>query len=196
MHIKTDSAVSRFVRYVVLAACACMAVALLASCTPGAQEKDPAQLNREYMSSVNRISNEASEALADFGEAAGKGDLAAMRVAAADAGKKLEKISGLTAPEALADVHSEYQSGAQSLSEALSAYIDVYGRALNLDTEDAKVQAEVESALKEVRVQYENAVKHLALADEKVAEFAGGEDGEDAQGASDAATGDAADAGK
>lgn len=196
MHIKTDSAALRFVRCVALAACACMAVAFLASCAPGAQEKDPAQLNREYMSSVNRISNEASEALADFGEAAGKGDLAAMRVAAADAGKKLEKISDLTAPEALADVHSEYQSGAQSLSEALSSYIDVYGRTLNLDTEDAKAKADVESALKEVRVQYENAVKHLALADEKVAEFAGAEGGEDAQGASDAAAGSAANAGK
>lgn len=193
MRIISDSIVrTRVLRICALAASACLALALLAACGPAEPEKDPAQLNREYMSSVNRIGNEASEALADFGEAAGKSDVAAMRVAAADAAKKLSKISELEAPEALADIHSEYQSGAEDVSAALSAYIDIFARMQSLDMADPSAKASVESSLKDVNAQYESGIKHLSLADEKVAELAGegAQDGKAAEDGADAAKGE------
>lgn len=82
-----------------IAACACAVCALcmlLVSCSGGdAEKKTPAQLNREYMASVNSISTEASDALESFGTAATEGDIAAMRQSASEAAKKLEKISEL-----------------------------------------------------------------------------------------------------
>ncbi len=39
-------------------------------------------MNREYMSSVNSISQEAASALSNFSDAAAKQDVAAMRAAA------------------------------------------------------------------------------------------------------------------
>ena len=57
-------------------------------------------MNREYMSSVNSISQEAASALSNFSDAAAKQDVAAMRVAASNATKALDKIAALEAPDA------------------------------------------------------------------------------------------------
>ena len=115
----------------VLACAACFAASLLASCGTAQQQVDAAQLNREYMSSVNRISNEASEDLATFSQAASQGDLAAMRIAASDASETLGKISDLTAPDALKEVHEEYKAGVTDLSKALEQYVELYSTVAN-----------------------------------------------------------------
>lgn len=182
MHILKNT-----VRIASLACTAVLLAAFLASCgVSGQQQVDAAQQNREYMSSVNRISNEAAEDLAAFSEAASQGDLAAMRIAASDASETLGKISDLTAPEALKEVHEEYKAGVADLGKALSDYIELYASAANGGKADANgsVQGEEEkvdasaldaAALSEVQKTYQSGIDHLSKADSMVAEVAGGQ---------------------
>ena len=175
----------------VLACAACFAASLLASCGTAQQQVDAAQLNREYMSSVNRISNEASEDLATFSQAASQGDLAAMRIAASDASETLGKISNLTAPDALKEVHEEYKAGVSDLSKALEQYVELYSTVANAsnDADDANQDSNEgtaafdEATLAEVQETYQSGIDHLANADSMVAKIAGGDQsGQDAQG--------------
>ena len=176
----------------VLACAACFAASLLASCGTAQQQVDAAQLNREYMSSVNRISNEASEDLATFSQAASQGDLAAMRIAASDASETLGKISDLTAPDALKEVHEEYKAGVSDLSKALEQYVELYSTVANAsngaddadqDSTSEGTAAFDEAALAEVQETYQSGIDHLANADSMVAKIAGGDQsGQDAQG--------------
>lgn len=177
-------------RVLAVACMACLSLMLLSGCAATESKKDDAQLNREYMSSVNRISAEAAESLSGFGEAAAEGDLAAMRLAAADAAKTLEKISDLKAPKPLADVHDEYKEGAADLGEALTEYIDLYGRVQNSggSLSDETVEAE----LAEIGALYESGIKHLSAADEMVAKLAGPTQEEAAQEEGSGAAKDAA----
>ena len=169
----------------VLVCAACFAASLLASCGTAQQQVDAAQLNREYMSSVNRISNEASEDLATFSQAASQGDLAAMRIAAGDASETLGKISDLTAPDALKEVHEEYKAGVVDLSKALDQYIELYSSvATSASGADAAEQGDAtadadaatfdKAALEEVQETYQSGIDHLSKADSMVAQIAGG----------------------
>ena len=192
-------------RIAALACAACLLAALLASCGAAQQQVDAAQQNREYMSSVNRISNEASEDLSTFSQAVSQGDVAAMRIAADDATETLSKISNLTAPDALKEVHEEYKAGVADLSKALDEYIELYAAASNASSgsgDDAQAGADGASAidqaaLKEVQDTYQSGIDHLSRADSLVAQIAGGgQSGQDSQAAqgSQASQGDQADA--
>lgn len=183
----------KIVSRIAVAACtACFAALLLASCGSVQQQTDAAQLNREYMSSVNRISNEASEDLATFSQAASQGDLAAMRIAADDAAETLGKISDLTAPDALKEVHEEYKAGVSDLSTALEQYIELYSSVANgtSSTDSAEQSGESsantefdEAALAQVQETYQSGIDHLSKADSMVAEIAGAnQSGQNTQG--------------
>lgn len=175
-----------------IAACVCAVCALcmlLVSCGGGeVEKKTPAQLNREYMASVNSISTEASDALDSFGTAATEGDIAAMRQSASDAAKKLEKISELQVPEGLSQVHEEYKAGAADLSTALSDYVEAYAALQNSQNPDESALA---GQLEEIQARYNSGIEHLSKADALVAEYAGegdaslqGENAADSQDAS------------
>lgn len=179
----------------VLACAACLFSALLASCGTAQQQVDAAQMNREYMSSVNRISNEAAEDLNTFSQAASQGDLAAMRIAADNAAETLGKISNLTAPDMLKEVHEEYKAGVTDLSKALEQYVELYATVANAsaaansavaqDGQEAESEGAAvfdEAALEEIQETYQSGIDHLSKADSMVAEIAGGDQsGQDAQ---------------
>lgn len=145
---------------------------VLASCSSTTSgEKTPAQLNREYMSSVNSISSEAADALSDFSSAASDQDIAAMRLAAQKAEKAFDKLDDLDVPDVLSDVHKEYKDGASDLNEALSSYIEIYAnvKAAGDDTDTATQAA---AGIDDVKALYESGMKHLSDADDMVASLA------------------------
>ncbi len=164
-------------KIVALACIVCLSAALLVSCSSTDQDQESAaSLNREYMSSVNRISNEAADELASFSEAASQGDLAAMRIAAANASETLAKISSLTAPDDLLEVHEEYQAGVAELSAALEDYVELYASVMNSsdgsdDASDGLVAIDAE-ALAEIQERYQSGIDHLSAADSMVAQIA------------------------
>lgn len=180
------------VRIVALACVAGILAALMTSCIPsGQQQVDAAQQNREYMSNVNRISNEAAEDLATFSQAASQGDLAAMRIAASEASETLGKISDLTAPDALKEVHEEYKAGVADLGKALSEYIELYAAASNgtkgetgdgaQDSGALDSSALDQAAIDAVQETYQSGIDHLSKADSMVAQISGGQS-DDSQG--------------
>lgn len=183
----------RMSRVFACAAAAALLSFVLASCGGDGQQKSPAQLNREYMASVNTISAEAADSLSSFNAAVSEGDLAAMRLSASDAAKKLEKISEMTAPEPLAQVHEEYKAGVNDLTAALSEYIEAYA-ALQSSADAAAASkgstqtssrnqapaptVDTETFASQVansQARYDSGMAHLAKADSMVAELAGGE---------------------
>lgn len=176
-------------RIALMACVACVLAMALGSCGTATQQKDAAQLNREYMSSVNRISNEASEDLATFTEAASQGDVAAMRIAADNATETLSKIGELTVPDTLKEVGEEYKAGVADLSKALEDYVELYASVAN-DTQSDASSADGETgdgalasidkkALEEVQETYQSGIDHLSKADSLVAQIAGS--GQDTQ---------------
>ena len=172
-NISEFAAPRRAARVLVALLAVCAMALALTSCmgSNSQQEKTPAQLNREYMSNVNRISAEAADQLANFGEAAEKGDVAAMRLAAADAAKSLDKIEALEAPDALKDVHSEYLAGVDDLSGALTDYVNLYAQLENAGDDEAAKQA-VASQIADVKAKYDSGIEHLSKADSMVADMA------------------------
>lgn len=163
-------------------ACAlCLAMAALAGCSSpdSQQEKTPAQVNREYMSSVNSISQEAASALSNFSDAAAKQDVAAMRVAASNATKAFDKIAALEAPDALKDVKSEYEAGANDLGQALSDYVEIYAQIKNAG-ENLDAAAEAAKGIDDVKARYDSGIEHLSKADSMVADMADSSTSDDA----------------
>lgn len=202
--------IERIFRMGAVAAAVCVLCVALAACSPsGGDRQTPAQQNREYMAEVNSISAEAADALSSFSEAVSNGDVAAMRQAASDASKKLQKISGLTAPEALSQVHDEYQAGVNDLTGALSDYVEAYATLQNssagsqasqsqnaaaagqqVQTDEA-ASSEFAAKVAEIQERYASGIEHLSNADSLVASLAG-DDGSGSQGGSDGAAGSGA----
>lgn len=199
---------NKLIRAVAGVAAACMLCVSLAACgSSQAERKTPAELNRTYMASVNSISAEASDALASFNDAVSNGDIAAMRLAASDASKKLAKISELEAPEPLAQVHEEYKAGVDDLTTALSQYIEAYATLQNAmdantttttqtttksgtttqttttDVDEETAQAEFATQMEEIQARYTSGIEHLSKADSMVAELAGSDGSSDTQSA-------------
>ena len=158
---------------IALAFAMCFALLAVAGCssTSSSTQKSAAQLNREYMSSVNSISSEVSSALSTFTESASKQDVAAMRIAAQDAAKAFEKIDALDVPDALSEVASEYKSAASDLSQALSDYVEIYANIKNAG-EDTEAATKAAEGITDVNARYASGMDHLSKADSKVAELA------------------------
>ncbi len=187
-----NMSMKRISRVVACTAAAALLSFALVSCGGDGQQKSPAQLNREYMASVNTISAEAADSLSSFNAAVSEGDLAAMRLSASDAAKKLEKISDMTAPEPLAQVHEEYKAGVNDLTAALSEYVEAYA-ALQSSADAAASKSVTQTSGKNqapapsidtetfasqvanIQARYDSGMAHLSKADSMVAELAGGE---------------------
>lgn len=171
----------QFMKIAAIACALCLAMAALAGCSSSdsQQKKTPAQVNREYMSSVNSISQEAASALSNFSDAAAKQDVAAMRVAASNATKAFDKIAALEAPDALKDVKSEYEAGANDLGQALSDYVEIYAQIKNAG-ENLDAAAEAAKGIDDVKARYDSGIEHLSKADSMVADMADSSTSDDA----------------
>ncbi len=148
---------------------ALLSLALLVSCAPGEKEKTPAQLNREYMASVSENVEDLASELKVFSDAAGEQDIASMTLSAERATKIIDTIEALKAPDALADVHKAYVSGARELLGALNDYVDLYTQLQNGSIEGGEAQAR----LKAIQADYDKGISQLKEADGLAIEVAG-----------------------
>jgi hypothetical protein len=181
----------------ILVAVACVLAATLialAGCSTSStssSEKTSAQLNREYMASVNSISSEAADDLSSFSEAIGTGDIATARIDADNAIATLSEIQDLEAPDALSEVDADYKKGAEELSEALSRYVDLYTKVYSStssssssdsssDSSSVDIEA-VSQELSEIQALYDDGIQHLSDADQLVSEMSAESEGESSQ---------------
>ncbi len=157
-----------FGKSAVLVCALSLVVIALVGCSAVDQQKTPAELNRAYMASVSQSIEDLGTELDAFVTAVGENDLAAMKIAADRAGKSMDGIKDLTAPEAMKDVHAEYCAGIDSLQNALGSYVDVYTKVEAGSISVADLKAELSS----VQKIYDDGIKHLEKGDTLVSALA------------------------
>lgn len=148
-------------------ACAFMLVlGVLASCTPPSSAVDSAQQeNRSYMSQVNGVMGGLGESLESFVDAVSRGDLVNMRTQAANAYKALDDLSGIAAPESLADVQKKYVDASAKMRTALDVYIELYTEVSTGSLE----QSSYADRIAHVQSLYDEGVELFKQADEAAA---------------------------
>ena len=149
-----------------------LAVAMLAGCTTsqGSTATDEQKANREYMSTVNQKISSLEDTLSDFKDAVSREDVVNMKTTAASAGKVLDELASVEAPDELADIQSNYVDGTKALEEALNSYVDLYteidsatdANPFDWSTYDARVAA--------IQQQYDQGVASLKAGDEAAAD--------------------------
>ena len=159
-------------RRIALVVCAAaLSLTALAGCGGQSQAQSEAEqaqaANRQYMSQVNQIMIDIEGALDDFAIAVESGDLSAMRSSVTEAGRSIDSLVALEAPEALSELQTDYAEGATQLDSALDAYIQLYTDVEN--TGGTMDSATFADRLAEVQQSYDAGVDRLAAADEKAA---------------------------
>ena len=121
-------------------------------------EQTPAEQNRAYMSKVNQAMTDLDTNLTSFTEAVTRGDVISMKTQSDKAMNALDEVKNIEAPEAMQDVKTKYDSGCESLKQALKQYVDLY-------TSGAEVTQEVLAPIQQL---YDSGVNSLKEADEAV----------------------------
>jgi len=148
----------------VMCVCALMVCALCA-CSSKAQtaEQQAQSENRAYMTTMNEIANELMTQLEGLSVAVLSGDTVTVTSKAKDALEVLNQLSEISVPDALADVHEHYKAACESLSAALTGYIDLYANAKDTSS------AEYVAALAKIQEKYNDGIAELKAADEAAA---------------------------
>ena len=162
-------------------ACAlCLAMAALVGCSGSDSQQENACPGESRVHVFGEFYQPGSRERAfNFSDAAAKQDVAAMRVAASNATKALDKIAALEAPDALKDVKSEYEAGANDLGQALSDYVEIYAQIKNAG-ENLDAAAEAAKGIDDVKARYDSGIEHLSKADSMVADMADSSTSDDA----------------
>lgn len=106
---------------------------LLGGCLgdPAAGANNEQSENRAYMSQVNEIMDELSEAMHPFVEAVSSQQAVSIRSQADTINRTLDKLAALEAPEDLVDIKESYDEGTDKLRQALDSYLTLYNEVQN-----------------------------------------------------------------
>lgn len=164
---------SRFIRsarcLTVLALALACVLALCACSAPQAatDQDDSVAANRQYMSSLNQMSEDLSGKLQDFADAASRNDLVSMRTQAGNAFQIIADMRDQDAPEDLSSLKDGYMEACDSLQTALSSFIDLYADAAASPMDRATYDAR----LQEVQGAYDAAIQKLEETDQAATEL-------------------------
>ena len=157
----------------VLACSAALTASLVAGCapaSPAAKAQDEAQVAyRAYMSSVNETMSDLDKGLEEFVTAVSRNDVVTMQTQAERAYKAIDKLKETDAPEALADIKSDYVEGATKLQEALSDYIALYTEMQAAQSTGSFDFSSFAGRVSGVQEKYDEGIAALKKADEAAA---------------------------
>lgn len=166
---------------------AALGLGMLAGCSSNSAVTQQQSDNRNYMSQVNQVMDDLESALANFTDAVSRDDVVGMQTQAENALATLDDLSGIEAPEDLADVKSGYEEGAGKLRDALNAYVALYTEISSSTDAQPFDWSTYDARLAEIQQGYDDGIAKLKETDELAANKEGG----DAQQSSDDASGDA-----
>lgn len=153
-------------KFAALILAAALAICALAGCSAtgssanlNTNNQTPEQQNREYMSKVTLKMTDLATNLVTFTDAVTRSDAISMKTQCDKAMASLDEVKNIEAPEAMKDVKAKYDSGCDSLKQALTQYVDLY-------TSGADITQE---ALDPIQQLYDQGVQALKEADEAVA---------------------------
>ena len=127
--------------------------------------------NRNYMTQVNQIMDELSDKLQDFDDAVSRNDLVSMRTQAEDALSTLDALSSIEAPEALTDINTDYQQGADALRQALNDYVALYTEIDSATSGQPFDYSTLDSRLEQIQTLYNQGIDSLQAGDTKATEM-------------------------
>lgn len=166
---------------------AALGLGMLAGCSSNSAVTQQQSDNRNYMSQVNQVMDDLESALANFTDAVSRDDVVGMQTQAENALATLDDLSGIEAPEDLADVKSGYEEGAGKLRDALNDYVALYTEISSSTDAQPFDWSTYDARLAEIQQGYDEGIAKLKETDELAANKEGG----DAQQSSDDASGDA-----
>lgn len=166
---------------------AALGLGMLAGCSSNSAVTQQQSDNRNYMSQVNQVMDDLESALANFTDAVSRDDVVGMQTQAENALATLDDLSGIEAPEDLADVKSGYEEGAGKLRDALNNYVALYTEISSSTDAQPFDWSTYDARLAEIQQGYDEGIAKLKETDELAANKEGG----DAQQSSDDASGDA-----
>lgn len=148
-----------------------LAAAMLAGCTaPQSTVTDEQKANREYMSEVNQKVSSLNDALSDFNDAVSREDVVNMKTTAANAGKVLDDLAAIEAPDDLADIQTNYVDGTKALESALNSYVDLYTEIDSATDASPFDWSSYDSRIAAIQQQYDQGVASLKAGDEAAAD--------------------------
>ena len=160
-------------RVLALACAGALAATALAGCgaqQPSQAEQEQAQ-NRQYMTQVNQTMEDLQTNLASFTDAVSRDDVVGMRTQADAAFKAIDDLSGLDAPEALADIKQSYVDGTADLKAALSSYVDLYTEIDSATEAQPFDYTTYDQRLADIKAQYDSGIEKLQQGDQKAADM-------------------------
>lgn len=166
---------------------AALGLGMLAGCSSNSAVTQQQSDNRNYMSQVNQVMDDLESALANFTDAVSRDDVVGMQTQEENALATLDDLSGIEAPEDLADVKSGYEEGAGKLRDALNDYVALYTEISSSTDAQPFDWSTYDARLAEIQQGYDDGIAKLKETDELAANKEGG----DAQQSSDDASGDA-----
>ena len=152
----------------------CLAAALGMSVLAGCGGQNTAanqqqSANRQYMSQVNQVMDDLETELGGFTDAVSRDDVVGMQTQAENALATLDDLSGIEAPEELADVHQSYQEGSDTLRTALSDYVTLYTEISSATDDNPFDWSTYDERLADIQKAYDEGIEKLAAADELAA---------------------------
>ena len=113
-------------RIILVALLAVTCLAALVGCSGNNAEQDAQTQNRKYMSSVNIIMDTLNTNMEEFATAVKDGEVVSLDAQLEAVNKCVDDLNVLTPPEAMADIHKSYVTGATEMQTALSDYVQLY----------------------------------------------------------------------
>ena len=139
--------------------------------TATTEEEEAQQANRDYMSQVNSIMEELDEELESFTDAVSRDDVVGMSTQADNAYKVLDELEDLEVPEGLEEIQEDYLAGADSLEQALDAYVELYTEIDAAEDDEDFDWSSYEDRLAEVQTLYDEGIAQFEAADTAAAEM-------------------------
>ena len=161
-------AIVKLIAFVCAAACALVALAGCWGVNSNAS-LEAQKANRAYMSQVNENMVQLQENLDSFVDAVSRDDVVNMRTQATKAYKVLDALAAIEPPEAMAEVHGHYVTGANKLREALDGYVDLYTELHNSSSGNSMGKAAYDRRIATIQDLYDEGVAELKAGDELAA---------------------------
>ena len=126
--------------------------------------------NRQYMTQVNQVMEDLKSRLDSFTDEVSRGDVVGMRAQADNAFKAIDSLGKLEVPDDLKDIQQEYVDGANGLTDALDADIDLYTE-IDSATEARPFDwSTYADRVAKIKQQYDDGIGKLQSGDNKASE--------------------------
>lgn len=153
-------------RIIVVAMLCIACLGALVGCSGNTAEQDAQTQNRQYMSSVNTIMDTLNTNMEEFATAVKDGEVVSLDAQLEAVNTCVDDLNAITPPEAMADIHKSYVTGATEMQTALAAYVQLY-EDVNAPQSGSFDYSTYDSRLADIQSHYDAGIAAFQDADSK-----------------------------